>query len=80
MVPLDDARKAQRSLAKADEEDGRCASSVGDIRLACASLDRELQSVAKEKEELILAESLKKLEVLRNTMPKTAAPDSAASG
>ncbi|CDJ66613.1 hypothetical protein, conserved [Eimeria necatrix] len=55
-------RKAYQSFAKADEEDSRCANSVGDIRLACASLDRELQTVIKEKEELVLAESLRKLE------------------
>lgn len=57
-------RKAQRSLTKADEEESRCASSVGDVRLACASLDRELQTVVKEKEALVLAESLRKLEVV----------------
>ncbi|CDJ49020.1 hypothetical protein, conserved [Eimeria brunetti] len=57
--------KAQRTLAKVDEEDSRCANNVGDIRLACASLDRELQSIVKQKEKLVLAESLRKLEVTR---------------
>lgn len=56
-------RKAQISLTKIDAEDSRWSSSVGDVRLACTSLDRELQLVLKEKEELVLAESLRKLEV-----------------
>ncbi|XP_026190886.1 coiled-coil domain-containing protein 39 [Cyclospora cayetanensis] len=58
-------RKAHRSLVKAGEEDDRCSSSVGTIRLTCASLDRELQRALKEKEELVVAESIKKLEVTR---------------
>ncbi|CDJ29130.1 uncharacterized protein EMH_0024130 [Eimeria mitis] len=58
-------RKAQRTLARVDEEDSRCANNVGDIRLACASLDRELQTIVKQKEKLVLAESLRKLEVTR---------------
>ncbi|CDI80601.1 hypothetical protein, conserved [Eimeria acervulina] len=58
-------RKAQRTLARVDEEDNRCANNVGDIRLACASLDRELQTIVKQKEKLVLAESLRKLEVTR---------------
>ncbi|CDI86711.1 S-formylglutathione hydrolase, related [Eimeria praecox] len=58
-------RKAQRTLARVDEEDSKCANNVGDIRLACASLDRELQTIVKQKEKLVLAESLRKLEVTR---------------
>ena len=58
-------RKAQRTLARVDEEDNRCANNVGDIRLACASFDRELQTIVKQKEKLVLAESLRKLEVIR---------------
>ncbi|KAL8424271.1 hypothetical protein Efla_002889 [Eimeria flavescens] len=56
-------RLGNRSLMRVDAEDSRCSSSVGEVRLACTSIDREMQIVLKEKEELVLAESLKKLEV-----------------
>ncbi|KAL8274288.1 hypothetical protein Esti_001799 [Eimeria stiedai] len=56
-------RKAQRSLTKVDAEESRCATGVEEIRLACISLDKELHTALQEKEELVLAESLRKLEV-----------------
>ncbi|KAL8450685.1 hypothetical protein Emed_002323 [Eimeria media] len=56
-------RKAQRSLNQIDAEESRCATSVEEIRLACISLDKELHFALQEKEELVLAESLRKLEV-----------------
>ncbi|KAL8441200.1 hypothetical protein Emag_007368 [Eimeria magna] len=55
-------KKAQRSLNQIDAEESRCATSVEEIRLACISLDKELHAALQEKEELVLAESLRKLE------------------
>lgn len=56
-------RLAQRELDRATAESERCAVTLGDLRLSCASLERDLQQKKAHRDDVALTQNFRSLEV-----------------